>query len=92
MIGDTRKFVASQRLVASQIDEEVVVLNLRNGNYYGLNPVAAEVWSWLQQPRTMDQLISLVTTEFEVTPDRARQEITKLVLDLQARQLIEAAP
>ncbi|MBL8295344.1 MAG: PqqD family protein [Bryobacterales bacterium] len=89
MIGDTTQFVASQRLAASDIDGEVVVLNLRNGNYYGLNPVAAEVWRWLQEPRTLDQLISLVTAEFEVTPDRARQEITQLLLDLQARQLIE---
>ena len=92
MTVDTTKFVASHRLAASEIDREVVVLNLRNGNYYGLNPVAAELWRWLQQPKTVDQLLSLLTTEFAVDPGRARQDIAQLLVDLQTRQLVEVTP
>lgn len=31
-------------VVATKIDEEVVILNSHNGNYYGLDEVGARIW------------------------------------------------
>jgi hypothetical protein len=43
LIEETRKYVASRNLAASLFDGETVVLNLSDGNYYGLNPVGSEI-------------------------------------------------
>jgi len=91
VIDNSVRYVASRKLTASEISGEAVILNLRDGNYYGLNQVAAEVWRWLQEPRTLDQLESLMTATFEVDSDRARQDLTKLLQDLETRRLIEVA-
>jgi len=72
-------------------DGETVILNLHDGNYYGLNRVGAEVWGWLREPKTLDQLESLVTAQFNVQSETARADLTKLLSDLQARKLIEVA-
>src|SRR5262249_17825747 len=48
-------WVASQRLASSEIGGEAAVLNLADGNFYGLNDLASQVWRWLQEPRTVDQ-------------------------------------
>ena len=84
-------WVASRRLASSEIEGEAVVLNLQDGHYYGLNPLAAQVWSWLQQPRTMDQLAELLHAEYEVDLETARRDVTGLLGDLRQRGLIEAA-
>ena len=91
MTDNSAKYVASRKLAASEINGEAVILSLADGNFYGLNPVAAQVWRWLQEPRTLDQLESLLTAEFNVERDRARQDLTQLLRDLQTRKLIEAA-
>ena len=91
MIDNSARYVASRKLSATEINGEAVILNLRDGNYYGLNPVAAEVWRWLQEPKTLDQLESLMVGEFAVDRGQARQDLTQLLQDLETRKLIEAA-
>lgn len=89
--GETTKYVASPNLAASMFDGETVILNLHDGNYYGLSGVGAEVWRWLHEPKTVAQLESMITEQFAVESDTARRDVTRLLEDLQARKLIEVA-
>lgn len=85
-------YVAATSLVANEIDGETVVLNLGTGRYHGLNPVAASVWSWIQEPRTLGELTSLVVSEFEVDEERAGRDLEALLEDLVERNLAVTDP
>ena len=86
--GVTR-YAVSQNLTSAELDGDVVLLNFSDGHYYGLEAVAAEIWRYLQEPRTLDQLVEFVTSEFEVDPVRTRQDLINLLQDLEARKLVE---
>jgi len=84
-------WVASQRLASSEITGEAVVLNLNDGNFYGMNELATQVWNWIQQPRTVDQLTELLTSEYDVDAGTARGDVIRLLRELKERSLIEVA-
>ena len=84
-------FVASKRQVACTVGAEAVILHLDDGVYYSLNPVGAHVWSLLQQPRSMEELVEHVLAEFEVDEERCRADINALVEALHGRALVVLA-
>lgn len=47
------RIVASSQQVSCDVENEAVLLSMRDGEYYGLNDVAASIWRLIQQPRTV---------------------------------------
>ncbi len=82
--------VAAKELIWSDLDGEVVILNLRDGIYYGLDPVGAAIWQLVQEPRTVLQIRDCLLQEYDVEPDVCLQDVLALLADLAARQIVEA--
>jgi hypothetical protein len=60
--------------------------NVANFNgYITLNPAASFLWDALAQPQSADSLTALLTEEFDVTPEKAREDVT-LFLDALLRE------
>jgi hypothetical protein len=74
--------------VAAMVADELVVLSVDLGRYFGLNPTAARVWELLEQPRTMEELCDSLAEEYEIQPDACRLEVTALLEDLQKEGLV----
>ena len=72
-----------------QCDTLLVVLNLQDGKYYGLNPVGASVWQWMDTPQSLDSLTSLLIAKYRVEESRARADLQTLLPSLLLRKLIE---
>lgn len=89
--ADTR-VVAARDQVSAQLDGEAVVLSLADGVYYGLDPVAASVWTLLAQPRTVAELRDAVVAEYDVDAPTAEADLLPLLRDLAARGLVELRP
>ena len=70
---------------ARPFDGELVVLDLKSNNYFGLDDIGARVWSELAQGRDLDTTILLLAEEF----DAPRSEIAADVFEL-AERLVEA--
>jgi hypothetical protein len=83
-----QRIIAEPSATSTDMDDEVVVLNMATGRYYGLNEVAGQVWKWVQEPRTRDELLALLLDEFEVEPAQAAPDLDALLGDLQDRALI----
>lgn len=71
------------------LDEDVVILNLKNGVYYGLNPVGGRVWSLIQEPRVVAEMRGILLEEYDVDPERCTRELLALLQELETRGLIE---
>lgn len=88
MTLDTRVVVAADQ-VSSDLADEAVVLSLRNGNYYGLDPVGARIWSLIQTPRRVDELGAAIVAEYDVTPEQCMRDLLALLEDLAGAGLVE---
>ena len=75
-------------ILDSQIDEEVVILNMELGKYFGLNPIASCIWEKLKNSITPTQIISELIEEYDVEEKQCREETLELLESLLKSKLI----
>lgn len=83
------KVLAKPGHLATDLGNEMVIFNTRNEKYYGLNDVGTRVWSLIQEPKTVGEIVKIVTAEYNVEPEQFERDLTKLLQDLQTANLIE---
>ena len=74
--------------VTAMLEDELVMMSVDLGRYFGLNPTAGRVWELLEEPRTLDDLCNALQEEYEVAPEICRRELTELLEDLKQQGLI----
>ncbi len=81
--------VAAKDQVSCDLAGEAAILNIKNGVYYGLDPVGARIWKLIQQARSVDEVREALVDEYEVEPERCEQDLITLLEKLLAEGLIE---
>jgi hypothetical protein len=80
---------AADSQVSNRLGDEVAILELDQGTYFGLNPTGAHIWEQLHQPVSVQALLASVVAEYEVDEQTAREDLLKLLEQLRAAGLIE---
>ena len=80
---------ASRDQVHAEVEDECVILHLKNGVYYGLDPVGTRIWQLIQQPTSVSEVVDTVLAEFEVEREQCGRDTLKLLNELAAENLIE---
>lgn len=85
--------IASPDSVSCDLAGEAVLLNFKDGVYYGLKGAGANVWKLLGERRTVRGICDELVEEFEVERDRCERDLVLLLEKLVANGLavIEAA-
>ena len=87
---DINSIVSSvQDQVSANLSNEAVILNLKTGVYFGLNPVGAFIWTLIQKPVSILSIRDKVLEEYDVDPERCEREILDLMQQLVDAGLIE---
>ncbi|MGH9147700.1 MAG: PqqD family protein [Vicinamibacterales bacterium] len=88
-VSDRATVVAASDLLASEFGDELIILNLRDGVYYGLEDVGTRIWQLLQRPISVPALRDALVTEFEVDPVRCEHDVRILLAELADKGLVE---
>ncbi len=75
-------------IISSKMDNEVVMMSIEKGNYYGLNPVAAEIWEMLTAPMTVQAICVRLMEEFDVEQEKCFTEVLAYIEKLENEGLI----
>ena len=80
---------ASPEQVSCELDNEIVLLSLRTGEYYGLNPVAARIWQLIQHPCAILEVRDRLLIEYaDVTPRDCEVQVLALLEEMVSLDLI----
>jgi hypothetical protein len=80
-----------QEVLARQVGEETVMLDLAKGAYFGLDPVGARMWQLLAEGRTLAEACDAIVAEYEASRDTIERDLLALVDDLVKQGLIAPA-
>lgn len=72
-----------------EVDGAVVLLNLRDATYYGLDAVGSCAWRLLCQHGDLERVVAALLAEYEVAEERLRQDLHAFVAELHAAGLLE---
>lgn len=77
------------------IDGRVVLLGVERGRYYETNTIGGAIWIFLDQPRSMSEVVEHIVSRFRVDRDQCLRDVVAFVEQLQDSELIvgaDAAP
>ncbi len=89
LISQDSLVVVSQDQVSSDLAGESVILNLKNGTYYGLNELGSVIWEFIQQPKTVADICDSILEDYEVDSETCASSVQALLSDLVNAQLVE---
>lgn len=62
-------------MLTSQIDGEVVMMDIESGQYLGLDKVASRIWELLVKPQRFDELCQMLLDEFDVDAETCAHDL-----------------
>jgi coenzyme PQQ synthesis protein D (PqqD) len=78
-----------QQVLARQVANEMVVVDMHNGIYHGLNAVAVQIWQQLDGQRSLKEIADDLTRQFEeVDPTTIQADTLALVQSLLDNDLV----
>jgi hypothetical protein len=63
------------QVMARQVGDETVILDLASGTYYGLDAVGARIWQLLGEGKTLAQVCETMLAEYDVTRDAFERDL-----------------
>ena len=88
-LSDSTVVAAIEDQVSCDLAGESVILNLRDGVYYGLDPVGTDIWLLAQQSKTITQIRDTLMDKYEVDPEQCEQGLQAFLKDMSSKGLVE---
>ena len=85
-------FEISPDVVSRDVDGELVLLNLKSGLYFGLDPIGNQIWSQLEAGKPLSAAHAVLLDSYDVTPEQLKEDILQLTNQLVEQDLITATP
>jgi hypothetical protein len=76
---------------ARRFDEEIVIVDLKAGVYFGLDEVGAAIWEELLRGRTLPEVAAALEASYDVPLAKLAEDVRALVDALLTRGLLEEA-
>jgi hypothetical protein len=80
--------VVNPESVFSDVGGATVILNPADGKYYGLNPLAADIWRLIQTPISVSAVCDSVQKEYDVERATCERDLLDVLNHMQAHGLI----
>jgi hypothetical protein len=87
LTADTRVGWA-QTAISTEVDGELVALDITQGVCYGLNRIGTRIWQLTETPRSAREVAEILVSEFDVAPDVCTDQTMDLFTDLLAAGLL----
>lgn len=72
----------------TDIDDEIVIMRLDNGDLFALSDTAAAIWRLIDGHRDRGALVAALATEYDAGEQQLLQEVDELVAQLTEARLV----
>ena len=88
-IGPNSIVCWNSEAVATEVNGEVVLMNLEHDRCHGLGITGSEIWRKLRKPIRVAQLMVLLEAEFEAAPGEIESDVLRTLGEYAAEGLIQ---
>ncbi|MEP5153095.1 PqqD family peptide modification chaperone [Planktotalea sp.] len=87
-IETTTTLMRSPHILASELDDEVVMMDVQNGSYFSMPGPAGRIWHLLETEQTVKSISETLLAEYEVSTEQCESEVLPFLKSLLERDLI----
>jgi Coenzyme PQQ synthesis protein D (PqqD) len=89
MLSLTSRVQANRDVVFRDLHGELVLLNLKSGVYFGLDPVGTRMWQLLHEHRSLHEVLAALLDEYDVAETRCERDLVGFVRALVENELVD---
>jgi hypothetical protein len=78
----------SSDAVESAVGDETVILHLKSGTYFGLDPMGTRIWAMLKEGVGPADICTRLTEEFDVGRDVVMADARRFLSELKANDIL----
>lgn len=86
------RFEVPAQVMARNVGEETVILDLASGTYFGLDAVGARFWQLAEQGRGLAEMCDQLMSEYQVDRASLEADLVQLSKELMERGLLATRP
>lgn len=75
-------------MITNEVDGELVMMSIENGEYYGLDEIGSRIWELIETPLSLKELVTKLIEEFEVTEEECMADTLDFISELNERNLV----
>lgn len=91
MINTSQTVTAKADVTMADLEDEAVLLNITTGHYFGLNQVGRRIWTLLEQPRQVGDLVDHLAGDYDVPRSDLESDVLAFLGRLHEKGLIDLA-
>jgi hypothetical protein len=80
--------VRANTILASEVDDETMLLSMENSKYYGMADTANYIWEMIKEPMRLDQIVHHLTTVYNVDDKQCLKDVQTFLEELLRSNLI----
>jgi hypothetical protein len=90
MTGITMKSTVkvTKEQMSCGLDDEAVILSLKKGVYYSLNPCGNRIWSLIQKPVMVQKIRDNLLGEFDIDRETCERDLLSLLRAMEQEGLV----
>lgn len=69
--------------------DEVMMMDIKSGNYFGLDPVGRRIWECLAEPVRVADICAQLTSEYDIDPGTCQAEVLTFLTQLAEHRIID---
>lgn len=89
MIDFSGRISIPEQVLARQLGDELVILDLQSESYFGLDGIGTAMWNELTAANTIELAFESLLEQYDVEPQRLRHDLDALLQQLVERHLLE---
>jgi predicted Rdx family selenoprotein len=78
----------AEDVLSKTVNDEEVIVNLKTGTYFGLNPTGTVIWNHLKKGSAPEVILNDLLEQFETSEDELKQDIEHFVSHLKSQNML----
>ena len=74
--------------VTAPVNNELMMLNVEQGAYYSLDPIAAKIWELIESPSTVQNIVTTLQTRYAVSLEQCQADVLSFLAKLHENGMI----
>jgi hypothetical protein len=88
-----RRYMRNKDIVCRKIEDETIFVPIKDnvgdmGCIYTVNKMGSFIWENLDGEKTLDDILSLITEEFEISAREAQEDLNEFISELKEIEAI----
>ena len=81
-------YKVSDKIVFREIDDGIVLINLKSGYYYSFNGSACFIFTLLRKEKNTTEVVDELMTEFNISEEKAVADLKQFIESLEKEEIV----